>query len=95
MVTAGSSGSTRSVAGDLHYGSFFHQKSLLSVQQQICAELENRVEEGVSLSPGSVQGRVLLLGTLRQRQVKHDNVCALHGGSFVEWVWIAEAAHYV
>lgn len=30
----------------------FHQKSLLSVQQQNCAEMENRVEERGSLSSG-------------------------------------------
>lgn len=55
----------------------FHRKSLLSAQQQNCAELQNRVEERGSLSSGSVQGKVLLLGTLRPRQVKRGNACAL------------------
>lgn len=55
----------------------FHHKSLLSVQQQNCAELQSRVEKSGSLSSGSVQGKVLLLGTVRPRQVKRSSACAL------------------
>jgi len=54
-----------------------HHKSLAGVQQQNRAGLQNRLEEGWSLSSASVQGRELLGRALEPRQVKRGNVFGL------------------